>query len=163
MEKWWLVFADTGPRNLGARLAPDGNNNDEMAYLILKGRTVSKKYQHLLFHGTKLCYHPGWWCNLLWITLCVGQSSINMGAPQYIGPTSPQYCHEWDSIHTKRVLFFGPTFLRFLWIHRHLHWSGHYATTNVAESHATPRWDSEIDYDFSGESNLNHWDKNATL
>jgi len=31
-----------GPRNLGARLAPSGNNVEEMSHLIQKGRTLSQ-------------------------------------------------------------------------------------------------------------------------
>ena len=34
--------AQEGPRNLGARLAPDGNSNDELQHLIMKGGTSSQ-------------------------------------------------------------------------------------------------------------------------
>ena len=98
-----------GPRNLGARLAPSGNNAEEMSHLIQKGRTLSQNIsasqlqRHEVMIAYKTMFRP------------------SMKYPSCGTTFTAQECAKSDrsflptlltrmgfNAKTKRLLFFGP-------------------------------------------------------
>lgn len=113
----------------------DGNNNNEIAYLIQRRRqdyepkhisiNSSMEQSYVSIQGDDLTHYevPSVWVNPQSTQVRHNRSVL---LPHNIFTNGIQFTH-------KKGIIFRPPFLRCIWIHRYLHWSpGHYATTNVA-------------------------------
>ena len=98
-----------GPRNLGARLAPSGNNAEEMSHLIQKGMTlsqnisVSQLQRHEVMIAYKTMLRPSMKYPLCGTTFTAQESAK---IDRSFLPTL--LSRMGFNAKTKRLLFFGP-------------------------------------------------------
>ena len=99
-----------GPHNLGARLAPSGNNAEEMLHLIQKGRTLGQNISasQLQRHEVMIAYktsmlRPSMKCPLCGTKFTAKESAKNDRSFLPTLLTTMGF-----NAKTKRLLFFGP-------------------------------------------------------